>query len=121
MNTSAVPPPEDESEPNWARDDKGKAEDEKWSQYSAIEQARVVANTIWINHYGWIAVVALWAAGIFALLLVGSWILHLVVPAKTQWLTNDQIAKIQTILSSGSIGSVISLALQRQLSKTDRR
>lgn len=56
----------------------------------------------------------------FAILFIGSlgsWAAHYLLPVKYHWLTVDQLSKIQSILFSGSIGGVVSLIAQKQISK----
>jgi hypothetical protein len=63
-----------------------------------------------------IANVAMWVAAALILTITVVWVYHLVMPASCQWLTPSQFDKIQSILVSVAVSSVVTAYFQKRLS-----
>ena len=110
-----VPPPN--NPPAWLGDPQARAEERNWDKEGKLRGQEEKNHLLWLKAYG---VVVLLFLSFFAILFIGSpgsWAAHYLLPDGWHWLTSEQLSKIQSILFSGSIGGVVSLVAQRQLSK----
>lgn len=114
-----IPTPDTSSTPLWASG-KARKEEQEWDE---LDQVKKQNDVLWLKDYGKIliyltrtfALIFIWA------LLVWTW--HQIGPAdfwgiKTQWLSPEQLSKIQSILFSGGMGAVISGIVRTQVNKT---
>ncbi|MEO0411014.1 MAG: hypothetical protein AAF221_04125 [Pseudomonadota bacterium] len=113
-----VPPPDSGEIPPWAEaDPKAVQEQEKWADPKALQGQRNKNDLRWLKVYGLLVVIL---TAVFAMLFISSlvaWAWHYLTPCAWQWLSAAQLDRIQSFLFSGSIGGVVSLIAQRQLSK----
>lgn len=117
MNTDVPPPPDDGEPPRWADDKSAKQEARNWGNDRKLQDAKTWADVWWAKAYG---IVAIFLLFVFAILFLGSltsWAAHYILPECWHWLTGDQLSKIQSVIFSGSLGGVISIVAQKQLSK----
>jgi len=112
-----VPPPENPPKPKWQSDQKALAEVGNWDNEGILRGQEEKNHLLWLKLYGFVTLAFL---GTFTLLFLGSllsWSWHYMAPECCHWLTEQQLSKIQSVLFSGSIGGVVSLMAQKQLSK----
>ncbi len=117
MNTDNSVPPPPNNLPAWLGDSEARAEEKNWDKEGKLRGQEERNQLLWLKAYGWIVIIFLL---FFALLFLGSlcaWAAHYLLPPSYHWLTDIQLSKIQSVLFSGSIGGVVSLIAQRQLSK----
>lgn len=118
-NSFGIPHAEPTPTPLWASGN-AKKEELEWDE---LDQVKKNNDVLWLKDYGKIliyltrtfAAIFIWA------LLVWTW--HQIGPAdfwgmKTQWLNQEQLSKIQSILFSGGMGAVISGIVRTQVNKT---
>lgn len=58
------------------------------------------------NHFEKMAVVALWIAFLILVLMVMSWVSHILLPSCYHWLTTEQLAKVQNLVTGGVVASL---------------
>ncbi|WP_292085356.1 MULTISPECIES: hypothetical protein [unclassified Brevundimonas] len=97
----------------WAADTKGSEEVRLWGNDEALQgmKRRNHGRLLWL--WGWI-VPALMI--MFTLLFVGSimaWGIHYLTPWK--WLSSEQLAKIQSVIFSGSLGALVTSYVQKHV------
>ncbi len=63
------------------------------------------------KHKSWIALVLVWSVLIGIVFMSGVWLWHLITP--WSWLNHDQLNRLETILFSGVISSLISPFIKR--------
>jgi Fe2+ transport system protein B len=117
MSTDKTVPPPPANSPAWFADFKAKAEEANWDKEGKLRGQEERNQLLWLKAYGFVVFLFL---VFFSLLFVGSlgsWALHYLLPVSWHWLDTDQLSKIQSILFSGSIGGVVSIIAQKQLSK----
>ena len=117
MASKPVPPPDSGEPPSWANDLLAKAEEKNWDKEGKLRGQKEKNDLLWLKAYG-IVIIALMI--VFALLFLGSiiaWAWHYVMPEYWGWLSPEQLSKIQSVIFSGSLGGIVSLIAQKQLSK----
>ena len=117
MNTRNEVPPPPSNLPSWIGDFQARAEEKNWDKEGRLRGQEERNHLLWLKGYGAVVFVFLIC---FALLFLGSlacWAAHYLLPANYHWLTDEQLSKIQSIIFSGSIGGVVSIMIQKQLSK----
>lgn len=117
MVTIPPPPPDNKSLPSWAGDSDAKSEEKNWDNEGILRGQEEKNHLWWLRAYGVLMIVLIL---VFAFLFLGSlisWSAHYLLPECWHWLSADQLSKIQSILFSGSVGGVISIVAQKQLSK----
>lgn len=117
MSETEVPPPEYEAVPKWYGDLRAAQEDKNWDKEGKLRGQEETNHLWWLTAYG-IAVVVFLV--VFSALFLGSlvsWAAHYLLPECWHWLSPEQLSKIQSVLFSGSIGGVVSIIAQKQLSK----
>lgn len=117
MNTDNRVPPPPSNLPTWLGDSKARAEEKNWDKEGKLRGQEEKNHLIWLRVYGWVVVAFLVVFAFLFLGSLGSWAAHYLLPTCWHWLSADQLSKIQSVLFSGSIGGVISLVAQKQLSK----
>lgn len=111
-----VPPPPNEA-PAWIGDLKAKAEEDNWDKEDKLRGQKEKNDLLWLTAYGWVVTVSLVFFAVLFVGSLGSWAAHYLLPVQFHWLAGEQLSKIQSILFSGSIGGVVSLIAQKELSK----
>ncbi|MBC6402946.1 MAG: hypothetical protein GDA39_10090 [Hyphomonadaceae bacterium] len=112
-----TPPPDSGEPPKWKGDSSATEEDRCWSNEKKIQDARVSADVRWARVYGIVAVVFLVVLSLLFLSALVVWAAHYLLPMDRHWLTEGQLSKLQSVISGGGLGSVLSILVQRQLSK----
>ncbi len=111
-----VPPPPNEA-PAWIGDLNAKAEEDNWDKEGELSGQKGKNHLLWLKAYGWVVMVFLVFFTVLFVGSLGSWAAHYLLPVKFHWLAGGPLSKIQSILFSGSIGGVVSLIAQKELSK----
>lgn len=109
--------PQPERIPGWATDSAAKSEDKNWADVDKLQGRKTANDIMWLTAYGYLVVVFLFFFALLFLGSLGAWSLHYILPETCHWLSDAQLSKIQSVLFSGSIGGVVSIIAQRQLSK----
>ena len=117
MNTENTVPPPPNDPPPWLGDFKAKLEEKNWDEEGKLRGQEEANHLLWLKAYGLVVTLFLICFAILFLGSLGAWSLHYLLPCDWHWLSDDQLSKIQSILFSGSIGGVVSLIAQKQLSK----
>lgn len=96
-----------------ANDDDAIKEAKQLSEGKSAEQIATEAaqneherNEKFRNHFEKMAVVGLWIAFVVLVLMVMSWVSHILLPAKCHWLTSEQLAKVQNLVTGGVVASL---------------
>lgn len=101
-----------EESPAWASDINALKEEKNWPDLDKLK----AENKFWlVRVIGWIAPVAM---VIFSLVFVAffvSWSLHYLLPECWQWLKDEQLSKIQSVIFSGAIGAIVSSYVKKQI------
>lgn len=118
-NQNSVPDPAQPPTPNWVggkeweTDRVATNEDLEWPDQAALEGTRAISVLRFIQHSGWIGVGLMW---FFAFVFVASmsiWLWHFLTP--WEWLADEQLSKIQTVIFSGSLGAVVTTFAQKHI------
>jgi len=112
-----LPPPDGNDPPRWAKDNKAKKEDRFWENAKKLQDAKTWADVLWARAYGFVAVLLLLFISLLFLVSFLAWVAHYVFPEMWHWLSDEQLSKIQSVIFSGSLGGIVSLVVQKQLSK----
>lgn len=115
---SAQVPPPNSDVLSWAGDSKmATAEEEQWPNESAINNVKSKNDVLWHTWYGKIVVgLLLFFVLVFVVIAsIVTW--HYIMPDYWTWLSPDRLSKLQAVVFSGSIGSVITSVAKRQLSR----
>ena len=64
----------------------------------------------------WLFVGMVSVGGLALILLFGTWVAHLFLPDQYHWISADQVDRIQVILFSGTISSLLTLVGKRIVS-----
>lgn len=59
------------------------------------------------NNFSWAVVGLVWIFGLIIIAMICSYIIHLILPEHYQYLSFDQVSKIESFLLSGSIGAFL--------------
>lgn len=115
---SDVPPPPDGLEPPlWAVDSLAHKEEKLFPDEQALRGQKAKNDLTWLWVYGWVVVAMMIVFALLFLSSIVSWAWHYVMPVSWSWLTDDQLSKIQSVIFSGSLGGIVSIIAQKQLSK----
>lgn len=122
MNTDSkpnnqVPPAPQSDTPRWIGYQQAKAEERNWDKEGKLRGQEENNHLLWLKAYGRLVALFLIFFALLFLGSLGSWAAHYLLPEKFHWLTLDQLSKIQSVLFSGSIGGVVTLMAQKQMSK----
>lgn len=118
MSDSEVPkPPDPPDPPLWAKDSLAVKEERLFPDESALRGQRAKNDLNWLRVYGWVVVAMMIVFALLFLASIVAWAWHYVMPVGMAWLTEDQLSKIQSVIFSGSLGGIVSLIAQKQLSK----
>ncbi|MGY9054391.1 MAG: hypothetical protein ACKVGZ_02090 [Alphaproteobacteria bacterium] len=115
MSGTNVPPPDDPNFPRWA-DQKAEFEVENWADEGKFKGQKAKNDLLWLR-------VCLIVVGIMVVLSIVfafgvlSWAWHNMAPTDLFWLTPEQLSKIQSVIFSGSVGGVVTMVVQKQISK----
>jgi len=118
MNVS-LPPEIDVPEelPSWTDFAQAKQEDKNWANEEELRGVLHRNDVRWHKSYGLVVVVLMW---FFVALFVWTLVV-LSIHYLTSWsfLTDAQLSRIQSIVFSGTVGSVVTGMLQRRINKTN--
>lgn len=81
----------------------GKSAEEIAREAAANEHTR---NERFRDHFEKMAIFALWVAFGVLILLILSWVAHILLPAMCHWLTPEQLAKVQNLVTGGVVASL---------------
>lgn len=109
-----VPPPVIGDPPQWADGGMATDEDIRWSELDEVKRGN---DRRWLRVYGWVVVAITVTFTFIFLSSLLVWAAHYLLPEKCLWLTDAQIAKVQSVLFSGGMGAVISSVIKRQFDK----
>ncbi len=123
QSQTTLPQEELQSAPPWAKGD-AKLEYKKWSH---LEDVKLNNDKWWFTCYGWLLVSITIAFGLSFLIAFGIWTWHhltphcpdLSAPGCWQWLDEQQLGKIQSVLFSGGMGAIISGVIRGQMKKAE--
>jgi len=111
-----VPPTELLPEqPAWADSPRAQEEEKNWTDEDALQGIRRKNDILWHRVYGWVVVVLMIFLVLIFIASLGVWVVHHITPY--QFLTQEQLSKIQSVIFSGSLGAIVSSYMQRQLNK----
>ena len=114
MDDKAPPPSPDWVEgKEWEIDKSAQDEKSKWPDQAALDGTKVVSIRRFIQHSGIIAVCMMWFFAIAFTSSIAVWLIHFL--TTWTWLDNDQLAKIQTVIFSGSLGAVVTTFAQKHI------
>ena len=115
---SDVPPPPDGHEaPLWAEDSLAHNEAKFFPYEDKLRGQKAKNDLTWLRVYGWVVVAMMIVFALLFLSSIVSWAWHYVMPTRWGWLNDDQLSKIQSVIFSGSLGGIVSIMAQKQLSK----
>jgi hypothetical protein len=118
MNDTALPPlPPDlkvEEAPRWA-DGLARKEERLWPDEEMLKGVKNRNDIWWHTAYGVVVIVLMVFVVLVFMASLGVWVWHQITPH--QFLTPDQLGKIQSVIFSGSLGAIVSGYLQKQLTK----
>lgn len=115
--STEVPPPDSPETPGWVGDPKAKLEQKFWGNDEKLQSAKTMADVLWVWAYAAVVILFLFVFSVLFLGSLASWAAHYLLPSNFHWLSGEQLSKIQSVLFSGSIGGVVSLIAQKQLTK----
>lgn len=104
--------------PKWASDELAKKEEKHWGDDEALQGIKRKNHGRMLSVWGWIVPTLM---VLFTLLFAAAlmiWSFHFLSP--WGWLSSDQLARLQSIIFSGSIGAVVSTYVQRTLLDENR-
>jgi hypothetical protein len=104
-----------EESPDWASDNKAKEEEENWSDEKKLTEQKNKNRIGFLKSVGWMAPAAMIMLSLVFMAFFVSWSWHFLATAPYQWLTPEQLSKIQSIIFSGAMGAIISLYLNKQI------
>ena len=119
-------PPEIDNPPSWANDPKAKKEKENWDNEKDL-RGQVVKNRVkLLKTVGWIAPTMVIMFSIIFAFSFFAWIWHYLTPECIekciedksyclQWLSVEQLSKIQSVIFSGALGAIVSVYIKKQL------
>ena len=120
MSKQGVPPPPNGTgdTPSWVGNDKlAKQEAKFWPDETALKGQNNKNQMMLLQVYGWV-VAALMIVFVFSFTItLIFWACHYLLPTAWHWLTPEQLAKIQSVIFSGSIGAIATAVVQNQLIK----
>lgn len=117
MSDQELPPPteSDLNPPAWADMSMAVREEKSWPDEKALQGVKRKNDVLWHRTYGIVVVIMMIFLVLIFIASLGVWVFHYVTP--WQFLTSDQLSKIQSVIFSGSLGAIVSAYMQRQLSK----
>jgi len=112
-----VPPRTDSygETPSWV-DSLAEKEEKNWPYEEKLKAVQFENDIRWYQWYGWIVVVLMI---VFVVLFLSSLIIlviHYITPV--DFLSEEKLGKIQSIIFSGTIGAIVTGILQKQIDKT---
>lgn len=114
MQDEPPPPPHEWAEQQeWKTDPVAKAERSDWPDEQSLKGTKDKNTLLLLRHSGRIAVCLMWFFALVFVASVGVWIVHFLTPYN--WLTQDQLSKIQTVVFSGGLGAVVSAFAQKHI------
>jgi len=118
MNVS-LPPEIDVPEefPSWTDFAQAEQEDRDWANEEELRGVRHRNDVRWHKSYGWVVVILIWFFVILFILTLVVLSIHYLTPLS--FLTDAQLSRIQSIIFSGTIGSVVTGMLQRRVNKAE--
>ena len=116
MSEKVPPPPEgSDSNPAWARDKRSEKEVKNWADEDALRGVER-------RNQKWVLLVLGFIVPIFMILFalifgfaIAIWAIHYFIPESCHWLSPDQLAKIQSVIFSGSLGAIVSAYAQNRI------
>ncbi len=112
-----IPNPSDEQDPSWLVDEQAKLEQENWNNEDKLK-GQEETNKLWqLKVLGWIIPAMMISFATIFLVALISWSLHYVLPECWQWLTDEQLSKIQSVIFSGALGAIVSSYAQKHILK----
>ena len=114
-----VPPQPDAVEPPlWApKDALARGEERFYPDEQALKGQKAQNDITWLKAYGVVIVVLMVVFALLFILSIVAWAWHYITPTYWSWLIDDQLSKIKTVIFSGSLGGIVSIVAQKQLSK----
>ena len=101
--------------PLWADNALAKKEERLWSSEEKLKGVKDRNDIWWHTCYGIVVVVVMIVLVLVFLASLAAWVIHQITP--WQFLTPDQLSKIQSVIFSGSLGAIVSSYMQKQLNK----
>jgi hypothetical protein len=117
VSDNPVPPPDFDEPPKWMDTSLAKAEDSNFDNEGRLRGQKERNDLLWLRIYGWVVVSMMIIFSLLFLTSLISWAWHYTMPLSLHWLTDDQLSKIQSVIFSGSLGGIVSIVAQKQLSK----
>jgi len=105
-----------EALPSWTDFAQAKQEDRNWDNEEELRGILHRNDARWHKSYGWVVVILMW---FFVCLFLSTLVVlavHYLTPAS--FLTDAQLSRIQSIIFSGTIGSVVTSMLQKRINKS---
>lgn len=118
MSETTLPPlPEVKVEetPPWAENALAAKEEKNWPDEDALTGVKRRNDIWWHTCYGIVVVFVMVFLVLIFLASLGVWVFHHITP--WQFLTPEQLSKIQSVIFSGSLGAIVSSYMQKQLNK----
>ncbi len=114
---SGVPPTEiPEQSPAWADNARAVKEEKNWPDENALQGIKRRNDIWWHTAYGVVVVVVMVVLVALFIASLSIWVWHHITPY--QFLTPEQLSKIQSVIFSGRLGAIVSGYMQKQLSKS---
>ena len=115
MQQTPVPAPDvDEREFGWADDALALKENTNWNNEERLSNQRNVNDLRFLRVLGYVIPVLLAFFALLFALSLAFWSWHYLTP--WDWLTENQLAKIQSVIFSGTLGAMVSTMFRKQLS-----
>ena len=90
-------------------------EEKTWPDEKELQGVKRQNDVLWHRTYGYVVVGMMIFLVTTFVASLSVWVWHYITP--WQFLTPDQLSKIQSVIFSGSLGAIVSAYMQRQLSK----
>ena len=112
-----IPSPPDEHDPSWLSDEQASLEQKNWTDENAL-QGQEKANRLWqLKVLGFIIPALMITFSTIFILAMLFWSLHYFLPDSWQWLSEEQLSKIQSVIFSGALGAIVSSYAQKHILK----
>lgn len=109
MNTGPEDIPDPVIPDDWEPDARGADEEQGWSRYEALAEAKH-ANKLAIHKvFRWIIPIAISLAFLGFTILLGVYLAHLVLPHYCRWLTPDEVQHIHSMIFSSVVGGAVAI------------
>lgn len=120
MTNPEIPPIEVVKDPPfpWGRDTLANHEEKSFDDENALKAQKTKNDLTWLKVYGLITVfIAIFLTLLFVVMIVVLSV-HYMGHKDWAWLDAERLSKIQTIVFSSTLGSIVSSVITKQISKS---